>query len=293
MDYPGGSALTDIVRLFTDDEFQKERRRTLKDPIVRAWWDFTYAKMGDREKAEIIPYFQAKFGGFITNAMMRNIIGQTKSSFDVYDVMQKKKILFVNLSKGVLGDFNSKLLGMMMVSKVQVSAMRRQLVDKKDRQDFFLYIDEFQNYVTDSIESILSEARKYRLGLIVAHQYLGQLHKSDALTKSDVNLKDAIFGNVGTLLSYKVGPEDAEFLAKQFAPNFSERDLINMDKFKGVMKLMVDGQPTPAFSVTPVNPYLDQGNKKLATAYRELSRLKYGREREFVEKEIIYRIGAV
>ncbi|MDQ1343743.1 MAG: hypothetical protein QG650_463 [Patescibacteria group bacterium] len=293
MDYPGGSALTDIVRLFTDDDFQKERRRTLKDPIVKAWWDFTYAKMGDREKAEIIPYFQAKFGGFITNSMMRNIIGQTKSSFDVYDVMQKKKILFVNLSKGVLGDFNSKLLGMIMVSKVQVSAMRRQSIDKADRQDFFLYVDEFQNYVTDSIESILSEARKYRLGLIVAHQYLGQLHKSDALTKSDVNLKDAIFGNVGTLLSYKVGPEDAEFLAKQFAPNFSDRDLINMDKFKGVMKLMVDGQPTPAFSVTPVNPYLEQGNKKLASAYRELSRLKYGREREFVEKEIIYRIGAV
>lgn len=293
MDYPGGSALTDIVRLFTDDEFQKERRRTLKDPIVKAWWDFTYAKMGDREKAEIIPYFQAKFGGFITNSMMRNIIGQTKSSFDMFDVMQNKKILFINLSKGVLGDFNSKLLGMMMVSKVQVSAMRRQSIEKSERQDFFLYIDEFQNYVTDSIESILSEARKYRLGLIVAHQYLGQLHKSDALTKSDVNLKDAIFGNVGTLLSYKVGPEDAEFLAKQFAPNFSDRDLINMDKFKGVMKLMVDGQPTPAFSITPDNPYLREGNKKLASAYRELSRLKYGREREFVEKEIIYRIGAV
>ncbi len=172
MDYPGGSAITDIVRLFTDDEFQKERRRTLKDPIVRAWWDYTYAKMGDREKAEIIPYFQAKFGGFITNSMMRNIIGQTKSSFDMFDVMQNKKILFVNLSKGVLGDFNSKLLGMMMVSKVQVSAMRRQSIEKQDRQDFFLYIDEFQNYVTDSIESILSEARKYRLGLVVAHQYL-------------------------------------------------------------------------------------------------------------------------
>lgn len=293
MDYPGGSALTDIVRLFTDDDFQKERRRTLKDPIVKAWWDYTYAKMGDREKAEIIPYFQAKFGGFITNSMMRNIIGQTKSSFDMFDVMQKKKILFINLSKGVLGDFNSKLLGMIMVSKVQVSAMRRQSLEKNERQDFFLYVDEFQNYITDSIESILSEARKYRLGLIVAHQYLGQLHKSDALTKSDVNLKDAIFGNVGTLLSYKVGPEDAEFLAKQFAPNFSDRDLINMDKFKGVMKLMVDGQPTPAFSVTPVNPYLEQGNKKLAGAYRELSRLKYGREREFVDKEIIYRIGAV
>jgi hypothetical protein len=249
--------------------------------------------MGDREKGEIIPYFQAKFGGFITNSLMRNIIGQTKSSFDVLDAMQTGKMLFINLSKGILGDFNSNLLGLVMVSKIQMAAMRRQTMEKSARRDFFLYIDEFQNYITDSIESILSEARKYRLGLIVAHQYLGQLHKSDALTKSDVNLKDAIFGNVGTILSYKVGPEDAEFLAKQFAPNFSDRDLVNMDKFKGVMKLMVDGQPTPAFSITPVNPYLEKGNQKLANAYRELSRLKYGREREFIEKEIIFRIGVV
>lgn len=290
MDYPGGCALTDILRLFTDDEFQKERRRTVKDPIIRGWWDNTFAKMGEREKGEIIPYFAAKFGGFITNKLMRNIIGQTKSSFDVYDCMQSEKILFINLSKGVLGDFNSNLLGLILVSKIQMAAMRRQSVAKADRKDFFLYIDEFQNYITDSIESILSEARKYRLGLVVAHQYLGQLQKSDALTKSNVNLKDAIFGNVGSMMSYKVGPEDAEFLAKQFNPAFSDMDLVNMDKFKGVAKIAIDGQPSTAFSLTPTNPYLETGNPKLAKAYREISRLKYGREREFIEKEINFRI---
>ncbi len=150
----------------------------------------------------------------------------------MYDCMQSGKIVFVNLSKGVLGDFNSNLLGLILVSKIQMAAMRRQSIPKDQRQDFFLYIDEFQNYITDSIESILSEARKYRLGLIVAHQYLGQLQKSDALTKSNVNLKDAIFGNVGSMMSYKIGPDDAEFIAKQFAPSFTDQDLINMDKFK-------------------------------------------------------------
>jgi len=290
MDYPGGCALTDILRLFTDDEFQKERRRTLKDPVVRGWWDQTYAKMWEREKGEIIPYFAAKFGGFITNKLMRNIIGQTKSSFDVYDCMQTSKILFINLSKGILWDFNSNLLGLILVSKIQMAAMRRQSIDRQDRHDFFLYIDEFQNYITESIESILSEARKYRLGLIVAHQYLGQLQKSDALTKSNVNLKDAIFGNVGSMMAYKVGPEDAEFLAKQFSPAFSDMDLVNMDKFKWVTKIAIDGQPSTAFSLTPTSPYLEVWNPKLAKAYREISRLKYGREREFIEKEINFRI---
>lgn len=292
MDYPGGGALTDLVRIFTDNNFQRERVQTLKNPIVKSWWLNTFAQMGEREKSEMIPFYAAKFGPFITNAMMRNVIGQTKSSFDVFDCMDKKKILLINLSKGVLGDQNSQLLGLIMVSKIQMAAMRRQKQDKKDRKDFFLYIDEFQNYVTDSIESILSEARKYRLGLVVAHQYLGQLHKSDALTKSDVNLKDAIFGNVGTIMSYKIGPEDGEFLEKQMSPNFSREDLVNMDKFKAVMKLSVDGQPTPAFSITPSNPYLEKGDAKLAKAIRELSRLKYGRPKEFVEREIIFRIGS-
>lgn len=292
MDYPGGCALTDIMRLFTDDDFQKERRRTLKNPVVKAWWDFTFAKMGDREKGEIIPYFAAKFGGFITNTMMRNIIGQTKSSFDIFDVMQQKKLLFINLSKGTLGDINSTLLGLIMVSKIQMAAMRRQNIAKEERSDFFLYIDEFQNYVTDSIESILSEARKYRLGLVIAHQYLGQLQKSDALTKSSLNLKDAIFGNVANKICYRIGPEDAEFIAKDFAPIFSNQDLVNIDNRKAVMRLCIDGQASSAFSLNPVNPYTEKGDPMLAKAYKELSRLKYGRDREFIEKEIIFRIGA-
>ena len=210
MDYPEGGAITDIVRLFTDDNFQMARRQTVKDPAVRQWWQGVYSKQGDREKAEIIPYFQAKFGGFITNRMMRNIIGQTTSSFDVYDTMQSGKILLINLSKGLLGDFNSNLLGLILVSKMQIAAMRRQSIAKEDRRDFFLYIDEFQNYVTESIESILSEARKYRLSLNVAHQYIAQLQKSDSLTKSNLNLKDAIFGNVGTVMSYRISSDDGE-----------------------------------------------------------------------------------
>jgi Helicase HerA, central domain len=292
MDCPTGGAITDLIRLFTDDNFQRERRTTLKNPIVRTWWDHTYAKMGDREKWEIIPYFAAKFGQFITNTLMRNIVGQTKSAFDIADIMNNEKILFASLSKWVLGDLNSNLLGLILVSKIQIAAMKRQQMAAADRKDFFLYIDEFQNYVTDSIESILSEARKYRLGLVIAHQYLGQLQKSDALTKSSLNLKDAIFGNVGTMMTYKIGPEDAEMMGKQFAPVYSDQDFVNMDKFKAAIKLSVDGQPTPGFSLNVPLPWLDKGDPVTGNALKELSRLKYGREREFVEKEIIYRIGS-
>jgi Helicase HerA, central domain len=293
MDCPTGGAITDLIRLFTDENFQRERRTTLKNPIVRTWWDHTYAKMGDREKWEIIPYFAAKFGQFITNTLMRNIVGQTKSAFDIADIMNNEKILFASLSKWVLGDLNSNLLGLILVSKIQIAAMKRQQMATADRKDFFLYIDEFQNYVTDSIESILSEARKYRLGLVIAHQYLGQLEKSDALTKSSLNLKDAIFGNVGTMMTYKIGPEDAEMMGKQFAPVYSDQDFVNMDKFKAAIKLSVDGQPTPGFSLNVPLPWLEKGDPVIGNALKELSRLKYGREREFVEKEIIYRIGGI
>lgn len=293
MEYPQGWALTDIIRLFTDDDFQKDHVRNVKNPIVKAWWEKTFANMWQREKQEIIPYFAAKFSGFITNKMMRNIIGQTKSSFDIADCMQSNKILLLNLSKGLIWDLNSKLLGMIIVSKIQTAAMQRQRMSKEERQDFFLYIDEFQNYVTPSIESILSEARKYRLGLTLGHQYLGQLEQSDALTKSSLDLKKAIFGNVGTVMSYKIGPEDGEFMAKYFQPKFSDADLINMDKFKGVMKLAVDNQPTTPFSIVPTNPYLEEGDPKIAKALIELSRLKYGRDKAFVSKEIEYRIGVM
>lgn len=298
MDYPWGWAITDLVRLFTDDDFQKERVRTLKNPIVKAWWTYTFAKMWEREKWEMIPFWAAKFWGFVTNTMMRNIIWQTKSSFDVYEMMQEWKILLINLSKWVLWDINSNLLWLIMVSKIQIAAMRRQLIDPKDRKDFFLYIDEFQNYVTDSIESILSEARKYRLWMIMAHQYIWQLQKSDALTKSNTNLKDAIFWNVWSMFSFKIWPEDAEVMAKQFAPYFSDQDLINLDKMKWVIKISNDWQSTHAFSLNIINPYIDnpantffeKADYKLAQAYKELSRLKYWRDREFIEKEIIFRI---
>jgi len=294
MEAPGGGALTDIVRLFTDDEYQKEKTKHVKNPIVKSFWDHQMAKTGAREKQEMIPYFASKFGQFVTNGMMRNIIGQTHSAFDFAKAMGEQKILLMNLSKGEVGDINSKLLGMIIVSKLQMAALRRQKMAKEDRKDFFLYIDEFQNYVTDSIEVILSEARKYRLALIMAHQYLAQL-EGDAGRKGGkgVNLKDAVFGNVGSIMAYKIGAQDAEYMAKEMAPVFTDQDLINIDKFKSVIKLSIDTQPSRPFSITPVNPYLETGDQEAADAFKQLSRLKYGRDKEFIEREIFRRLGAV
>lgn len=293
MEYPYGGTLVDIVRLFTDDAFQKERVRYVRNAMVKSWWTSTYAAMGEREKQEMIPYFAAKFWAFITNGYIRNIIGQVKSSFDIFDVMNQSKILLVNLSKWSLWQENSELLGLILIAKIQMAAMRRNKIPKSERKDFFLYIDEFQNYVTQSIENILAEARKYRLWLIVAHQYLWQLEKSDPLTKSSTNLKNAIFGNVKTIMCYKIGPEDAEFLEKYYSPVFSRQDLINLDKFKAVIKLSVNDQPVWPFSITPVNPYLEKWDESVSQAYYELSRLKYGRDKNFVEREINYRMGIV
>jgi len=291
---PEGGALTDVVRLFTDDDYQKLKVKHVKNPIVKSFWENQMAKTGAREKQEMIPYFAAKFGQFVTNGMMRNIIGQPRSAFDFNDVMNNKKILLMNLSKGETGEVNSKLLGLITVAKLQMAAMRRQKLAASARTDFFLYIDEFQNYVTDSIESILSEARKYRLGLIVAHQYLAQLEAGAAKKGSkQVSLKDAIFGNVGSIMAYKIGAQDAEFMAKEMAPVFSEQDLVNMDKYKGVMKLSIDTQPSRPFSIIPCNPYTEEGDLEAAEAFKQLSRLKYGRDREFVEREIFRRLGAI
>ncbi len=289
MAHPEGGTITDIVRLFTDDEFQQERVTHVKNPVVKSFWNDQMAKTGAREKQEMIPYFAAKFGQFITNSMMRNIIGQTKSAFDFTDVMQNKKILLINLSKGEVGDINSELLGLIIVSKLQMAALRRQRFEASQRTDFFLYIDEFQNYITDSIESILSEARKYRLSLNMAHQYISQLEGKDGKSK----VKNAVFGNVGTMLSYKIGATDAEYMAKEMAPVFTDQDLINMDNFKGVMKLSIDGQPCRPFSITVPKPWLEKGDVKIGEAVKQLSRLKYGRDREFVEREITRRIGII
>ncbi len=288
-----GGAITDLVRLFTDDEWQKYKLTKVKNPIVRSFWEKQMAQTGQREKQEMIPYFAAKFGQFTTNTLIRNIVGQTKSAFDIADVMNSGKILLMNLSKGLIGDINSTLLGMIVVNKIQVAAMRRQREDATTRKDFFLYIDEFQNFVTQSIESILSEARKYRLGLILAHQYIDQLEKDSKLSGS-VSLKGAIFGNVGTMMFYKIGPQDAEVCAKEMAPVFSEQDLVNMDAFKGAMKLSIDGQPSRPFSLEVPRPWLDTTypkDQQAAEAYKQLSRLKYGRAKDFVDREIIRRIG--
>jgi len=222
--------------------------------------------------------------------MMRNIIGQAKSAFDFAKVMQEGKILLINLSKGSVGEINSRLLGLIIVSKIQMAALARQKMPKEvKKKDFFLYIDEFQNYITDSIETILSEARKYRLSLNMAHQYIAQLEGADRKSK----VKDAVFGNVGSMMCYKIGAQDAEYMAKEMAPVFSDQDLINLDKYKAVMKLSIDTQPSRPFSITPVNPYLEKGDFEAAEAFKQLSRLKYGRDREFVEREILRRIGAV
>lgn len=289
MEDPEGGALTDIVRLFTDDEYQKLKVEHVKNPIVKSFWENQMAKTGAREKQEMIPYFAAKFGQFVTNTMMRNIIGQTKSSFDFSEAMNSNKILLMNLSKGATGEINSKLLGLIIVQKIQMAALRRQKQGKGERKDFFLYIDEFQNYITESIETILSEARKYRLGLIMAHQYIKQLEGEDGKSK----VKDAVFGNVGTMLSYKIGAQDAEFMAKEMAPVFSEQDLINIDKYKAVMKLSIDTQPSKPFSIIPVNPYLEKGDPEVGEAIKQLSRLTYGRDKSFVDREILRRIGAI
>ncbi len=289
MAHPEGGTIVDIVRLFTDDNFQKERVSHLKNPVVKSFWTDQMAKTGAREKQEIIPYFAAKFGQFITNTMMRNIIGQEKSAFDFIDVMQNEKILLMNLSKGEVGDINSKLLGLIIVSKLQMAALRRQRFAKKERKDFFMYIDEFQNYITDSIESILSEARKYRLSLNMAHQYIAQLEGDDGKSK----VKDAVFGNVGTIMCYKIGANDAEYMAKEMAPVFTENDLINVDGFKGAIKLSIDNHPSVPFSISVELPWLKKGDPKVGEAIKQLSRLKYGRDREFIEREIQRRIGII
>jgi hypothetical protein len=288
-----GGAITDLVKLFTDEEWQRYKVSKVKNPIVRSFWEKQMAQTGQREKQEMIPYFAAKFGQFYTNTLIRNIVGQTRSAFDVSKCMNEGKILLMNLSKGLIGDINAQLLGMIVVSKIQVAAMRRQRQTNEERRDFFLYIDEFQNFVTPSIETILSEARKYRLGLILAHQYLDQLEKDSKLS-GNVSLKGAVFGNVGTMMFYKIGPQDAEVCAKEMAPVFSEQDLVNIDAFKGAMKLSVGGQPSRPFSIEVARPWLDKTypkDEQASEAFKQLSRLTYGRTKEFVDREIMRRIG--
>jgi len=290
MEQPEWGSLVEIMRLFTDEAFQKVKVSKIKNPVVKAWWNKTYAAMWDREKGEIIPYFQAKFGPLTTNWILRNIIWQVESSFKIPEVMQQWKILLINLSKGKVWEINSQLIWLIIVAKIKQAALARATMSPNERKDFFLYIDEFQNFVTPSIESILSEARKYRLWLILAHQYIEQLKQKDLWWETD--LTGAIFGNVWTMMAYKLWAPDADFLEKEFSPEFSKQDLVNIDRFKAVMKLSIDTQPSRPFSINVLNPYVEEwkNEDKKCEIIKQISNLKYGRKRELVEKEIFYRV---
>lgn len=287
-----GATLLDIPRLFTDDAFADYKQKKVTNAAVRSFWDKEMANTGQREKQEMIPYFSSKFGPFLTNMQIRNIIGQVKSGFDFREVMDGKKILFVNLSKGKLGDLNAQLLGMIMVAKIQMAAMSRVDTPEEERNDFYLYVDEFQNFVTDSFASILSEARKYRLNLIIAHQYISQITKlrgGGQGTHDDTTIRDAVFGNVGSMMCFKIGSADAETLAKEFAPVFSEQDLINIANYQAYIKLNIDNTTSRAFSMGTI--YDPTGkDAEAAKAYMQLSRLKFARDRKFVDKEISRRL---
>jgi hypothetical protein len=284
-----GATLIDIPRIFTDDAFLKYKVKKTRNPVVKSFWQNEYANTGDRERQEMIPYFSSKFGPFITNSIMRNTIGQKKSSFNFRKVMDEGKILLVKLSKGEIGDLNTQLLGLVIVSKIQMAAMSRADMPEDERKDFFLYVDEFQNFATDSFCSILSEARKYRLNLIMAHQYINQLVVSKYGTTS-TQIRDAVFGNVGSLCSFKVGADDAEYLAKEYAPILTEQDVIGISNYKMYMKLNINNTTSRPFSVSTIWDTTGQ-NKKIAKLIKEYSRLKNARKKEFVEQEIVTRIG--
>ncbi len=274
--------IAEIPRMVTDKKFQDMWRAKLKDPVVRSFWEDEIDNTSDYHKSEMMGYLVSKVGRFVENEMMRNIIGQSKSSFNFRDIMDNKKILLVNLSKGKTGDVNAELLGLVIVSKLQMAALTRADLPEDQRHDFYLYIDEFQNFITDSIATILSEARKYRLNLIIAHQYIGQLVKNN-----DTKIRDAVFGNVGTNFVARIGPEDVEILGKIYSPEFSGYDLINSDKFTWYVKMIVDNAQEKPFTLNFTPP--PKGDIELASAIKELSRLKYGRDRSIVEAEIMER----
>ena len=278
------ATLLDVPRMFVDESFRNRILRNVVNPVVLQFWsqEFAQSQRGQMS-ADMLSYIISKLGRFISNDTVRNIIGQAKSSFDVREIMDQKKILLCNLSKGELGDMNSDLLGFVLVSKIQIAALGRADIPESERNDFYLYLDEFQNFTTDSIATILSEARKYHLNLNLAHQFINQL---------DEPIADAVFGNVGTIVSYRIGVEDAEFMEKQFAPVFSQYDLVNLRRFTAVVRPLVNSTPEPACSITvPLPPAM--GDSRMAEQIREYSRTTYGRARVDVEQEIASRFDAV
>ncbi len=278
---PAGGTFIDIPKLFRDPAFVEQKLKHVTDQnVIEFWRKEMPASQRSNEFGEVTSWFVSKFGAFLSNEMMRNIIGQTKSSFNLRQVMDEGKILLVNLSRGRTGDLNSKLLGMIFVMKFEAAAMSRADVPEEYRRDFSLYVDEFQNFSTESFADILSQARKYHLNLIVANQFTTQLSEE---------IRDAVFGNVGTVVSYRVGTTDAEFLAKQFAPVFDINDLQFIPNYNMVVRMMIGGVPVQPFSMAALPP-LGDPNPQLADALKQLSAAKYGRPKAQVESEIFKRL---
>ena len=281
MSHPeSGSTLLEISRVLSDPEFRKFKLDHCSDQIVVNFWTKEAEKAGgEAALANMVPYITSKLTSFISNDVMRPIIAQQKSSFDLREVMDGQKIILMNLSKGSIGELNAYLLGMVMVGKILMAAMSRVDIPEEERKDFYLYIDEFHSFTTTSIVSILSEARKYKLNLIIAHQFIKQL---------DEKIRDAVFGNVGSLATFRVGPEDAEVVSKQLEPIFSPHDLINLDNFNTYLKMIVNGQMTVPFSLKTLKP--EEGNSEIVNKVKEYSRNTFGRDRKEAEEEIFARL---
>lgn len=275
LEYPG-STLLGVTRILVDKSYRDRVVEKVTDPVVRSFWVDEFSKWNDRVLQEVISPIQNKVGQFLSSALIRNIVGQTVSSFDVREIMDSRKILIMNLSKGRIGEDNSALLGAMMITKVQLAAMGRVDIPEDTRADFYLYVDEFQNFATESFANILSEARKYHLNLILANQYVTQI---------DERVRDAIFGNAGSIISFRVGAMDAEFLEKEFEPIFVANDLVNLPKYNIYLKLMIDGIAGDAFSATTLPPISleDAGNEEKVI---RISRERYASDKSEVEDKI-------
>lgn len=275
-----GNTFVEVVRVMTDPGFVRELLPKVADPIVKRYWTDQIAQTAEFHKSEVLDYTVSKFGRFVTDRMMRNIIGQSQSSFNFRDVMDQGKILLVNLAKGQIGEENSNFLGLVLVPRILMAAMSRQDIAPEKRRDFYLYVDEFQNFATPDFAQILSEARKYALSLVVANQFIGQV---------DEEVKNAVFGNVGSIICFRVGVTDANYLAREYAPVFGEEDLLNIEKYNVYIKTTVNNEPVPPFSMDLSKDIAKErraANPRVAEIIKEMSRLRYGRDVRLVDAEI-------
>src|ERR1700691_5291578 len=276
LEYPD-STLLGILRVFAEPEYRKKIVSGLQDPVIKAFWQNEFARYSQKLETEALAAIQNKVGQFVSNPLIRNILGQSRSTINMREIMDTGKLFIVNLSKGKMGEDNSALLGAMIISRLQLAAMSRVDIPEEHRRDFYMYVDEFQNFATDSFASILSEARKYRLSLTLAHQYIGQLVTNDGSTK----VRDAVFGNVGTIITFRIGATDAEFLENEFMPEFEQQDLVNLAKANVYIKLMIDGVSSRPFSAETLPP-----QHLPLVSYRDViitnSQEKYGTPRRIV-----------